>query len=68
MCDALSRYFPSQCRFEKSLCNSHARREFVEVFEHFPDDVAWVVEQYALIWQHDTHCQEHQLGDECCVT
>ena len=61
MCDALSRNFPSQIEFEKSLCNSHARREFVEVFEHFPDDVTWVLEHYALIWQHDTHCQEHQL-------
>ena len=44
MCDALSRNFPSHVEFEKSLCNSHARREFVEVFEHFPDDVAWVLE------------------------
>jgi len=23
--------------------------------------VSWVLEQYALIWQHDTHCQDHQL-------
>lgn len=61
MCDALSRNFPSVVEFEKTLCNSHARREFVDVFEHFPDSVAWVLEQYALIWQHETHCQDHQL-------
>ncbi|MCB1807991.1 MAG: IS66 family transposase [Candidatus Competibacteraceae bacterium] len=61
MCDALSRNFPSQIEFEKSLCNSHARREFVDVFEHFPDDVAWVLEHYALIWQHETHCEEKKL-------
>ena len=61
MCDALSRNFPSQIEFEKSLCNSHARREFVEVFEHFPADVQWVLEHYALIWQHETHCQEKKL-------
>jgi len=61
MCDALSRNFPSDCEFEKSLCNSHARREFVDVFEHFPADVQWVLERYALIWQHDTHCHEQKL-------
>jgi len=32
MCDALSRNFPSAVEFEKTLCNSHARREFVDVF------------------------------------
>ena len=61
MCDALSRNFPRHVEFEKTLCNSHARREFVEVFEHFPEDVAWVLEHYALIWQHETHCQEQKL-------
>lgn len=61
MCDALSRNFPSQIAFEKTLCNSHARREFVDVFAQFPDQVAWVLEQYALIWQHETHCQEGKL-------
>lgn len=61
MCDALSRNFPSQKAFEKTLCNSHARREFVEVFEHFPEPVQWVLEHYALIWQHETHCQEKKL-------
>jgi hypothetical protein len=60
MCDALSRNFPSAVAFEKTLCNSHARREFVHVFEHFPDQVAGVLEQYALIWQHETHCQDQQ--------
>ena len=61
MCDALSRNFPSQIEFEKSLCNSHARREFVDVFEHFPDEVAWALEQYALIWQYETYCQANKL-------
>lgn len=61
MCDALSRNFPSAVEFEKTLCNSHARREFVDVFEHFPDQVAWVLEQYALIWQHEDHCHGQQL-------
>ena len=62
MCEALSRNFPSQCGFEKSLCNSHARREFVDVLEHFPDKVPWVLEQYGQIWRNEAHCQEQGLS------
>lgn len=40
--DALSSNTPTKLsEYHKSLCNSHARREFVDVIEHFPDKVPW---------------------------
>lgn len=63
MSDALSRNWPSVIdQYQQVLCNAHARREFVDVAAHFPTEVEWVLERYALIWQHDTHCQEHKLS------
>jgi len=62
MCDALSRNFPSQCDYHKTLCNSHARREFADVIEHFPDKVTWVLEAYGCIWDHEDHCKAHGLS------
>jgi len=63
MCDALSRNRPSVLKaYALSLCNSHARREFVEVATRFPEAVAWVLERYGLIWDHDDDCREQGLS------
>jgi hypothetical protein len=32
-------------------------REFVDVASSFPDQVTWVLKRYALIWEHERHCQ-----------
>lgn len=65
MSDALSSNLPTQLiTYIKSLCNAHARREFVDVIDHFPDKIPWVLERYALIWKHDDHCKEHHYCDQ----
>ena len=64
MCDALSRNFPSQQGFEKTLCNAHARRQFADVVNHFPAEVEGVLKQYGLIWDHETECQKQHLAPE----
>ena len=64
MCDALSRNFPSQKKYQLTLCNSHARRQFVDVINQFPDQVPWVLERYGLIWDHDEYCKLHGLSDQ----
>ena len=75
MSDALTSNRPSKCDAILSLCNSHARRQFVDVISHFPDEVAHVLTQYGKIWTHDqdskaqnqtpkerlAHHQEHSL-------
>jgi len=58
MSDALSSNAPSlKLEFIATFCNSHARRQFVEVIEHFPDKVPWVLERYGVIWDNERHCK-----------
>lgn len=61
MSDALNRNQPSVVdEFIWSKCNAHARREFYESYDTVPR-AKWVIEQYAKIWQHETHCDEAGL-------
>jgi transposase len=63
MSDALSSNRPSVLdEYHQLLCNTHARREFVDVAGNFPEPVEWVLERYGHIWLHEQHCQEHQLS------
>lgn len=64
MCDALSRNFPSTQGFVKTLCNAHARRQFADVFHHFPTEVEWVLKQYGLIWDHEKKGHQQQITPE----
>lgn len=63
MSDALSHNQPTVlAEYVKSLCNSHARREFVDLVDYYPHHVPWVLERYGQIWDHDTHCRDHGLS------
>jgi len=53
MSDALPGNRPSRCDATLSLCSSHARRQFVDVISHFPQEVEHVLTQYAKIWEND---------------
>jgi transposase len=58
MCDALSRNVPSVLDgYVLGLCNAHARREFVDLEAQFPDEIGWLLKQYAQIWVNEHHCQ-----------
>lgn len=62
MSDALKSNLPTVIKnYELSLCNAHARRGFVDVIEHFPDKVKWVLEKYSKIWQNENKCKEFSL-------
>ena len=57
MADALSSNLPSVIKdYYLSLCNAHARREFVNVFEHFQEKAEWVLTEYLKIWKNNTYC------------
>ena len=63
MSDALSRNRPSMLEeYHEALCNAHARREFVDVAHHFPDQVEGVLERYARIWENEDHCRSEPLN------
>lgn len=65
MSDALASNRPSvDVEFIVSLCNSHARRQFVDVLSHFPDEVEMILEQYRAIWHFDKLAAEQKLNNE----
>lgn len=63
MSDALNRNTPSVIdEYHWSKCNCHARREFDT--SHGMESADWVIEQYANIWQNDTHCANEQYSPD----
>ena len=62
MSDALPSNHVSQVTLEKSLCNAHGRRQFVDVLNHEPVLVPWVLERYKLIWRHEDTAREQGLS------
>jgi transposase len=54
MCDASANNSVSICKVQNSLCNAHARRYFFDIEKQFSEEVAWVLDQYKLIWINDT--------------
>jgi hypothetical protein len=62
MCDALSRNMPKELEALIANCLAHARRQFVDVIENFPEACEHVIEQLAEVYKHDAHTREHQMG------
>jgi hypothetical protein len=62
MSDALSSNRPTVTRTMTSLCNSHARRQFVDVINHFPEEVEHILTRYGEIWTHEHYIAEQQLS------
>jgi len=61
MSDALASNRPTGRDVTMSLCNSHARRQFVDVINHFPEEVEQVLTRYGEIWANDDHTKEEKL-------
>jgi transposase len=63
MSDALSNNNPHvSCEMIRARCNSHARRQFVDVVKHFPQEVGDMLEQYGQIWQHEKQATKDALS------
>ena len=63
MSDALSSNAPSKVKVIQALCNSHGRRQFVDVLAHFHDEVEHVLNWYKVIWINDEATKEQGLCD-----
>lgn len=61
MSDALPSNRPTVRESVISLCNSHARRQFVDVINHFPDEVDYIIERYGQIWTNEHWIVEQNL-------
>ena len=61
MSDALSSNKPSSVTVHHALCNSHGRRQFVDVMGSFPEKVGHVLNLYKAIWVHDQQTKKKSL-------
>ena len=62
MSDALSSNNPTTALALQAACNSHARRQFVDVIHQFPEEVEWVLERYKLVWEYDDHAAQNAMA------
>ena len=61
MSDALSSNRVHGHAVRIASCNAHARRGFVDVAAHYPEQARFALETYQRVWAAERHCLEHSL-------
>jgi transposase len=64
MCDALSRNLPGELQTILAHCLAHARRQFVDVYDRFPDPCRHLLEALAVVYRNDALARQRQLSPE----
>jgi hypothetical protein len=64
MCDALSRNLPGGLRTILANCLAHARRQFVDVYDRFPEPCRHLLESLAVVYHNDALAREQGLSPE----
>jgi hypothetical protein len=64
MCDALSRNLPGELQTIVAHCLAHARRQFVEVYERFPEPSRYLLEALAAVYRNDAVARQRKLSPE----
>lgn len=64
MCDALSRNLPGELQTILAHCLAHARRQFVDVYDRFPEQCRHLLEALAVVYRNDAVARERQLSPE----
>ncbi len=62
MCDALSRNLPGELQTILGHCLAHARRQFVDVYERFPEPCRHLLEALAVVYRNDATARQRQLA------
>jgi transposase len=62
MCDALSRNLPGELQTILAHCLAHARRQFVDIYDHFPEQCRHLLETLAVVYRNDADARERQLS------
>jgi len=64
MCDALSRNLPGELQTILANCLAHARRQFVDVYDRFPEQCRYLLEMLAVVYRNDAIARQRQLSPE----
>lgn len=64
MCDALSRNLPGELSTILAHCLAHARRNFVDIYDRFPEPCRHLLETLAVVYRNDASARERQLSPE----
>jgi len=64
MCDALSRNLPGELKTILAHCLAHARRQFVDVYDRFPEPCRYLLETLAEVYRNDAIARQRQLAPE----
>jgi hypothetical protein len=64
MCDGAKRNIPKNFLTILINCMTHARRQFVDVVEAFPEECRYVIELLGRVYHHDDLAREQNLGPE----
>jgi transposase len=64
MCDALSRNLPGELQTILGNCLAHARRNFVDVYDRFPQECGYLLETLAVVYHNDASARERQLSPQ----
>ena len=62
MCDALSCNLPGELQTIVAHCLAHARRQFVDVYDRFPEPCRYLLEALAVVYRNDASARERQLS------
>ena len=62
MCDALSRNYPGELQTIVAHCLAHARRNFVDVYELFPEQCRYLLEALAVVYRNDAIARKRVLS------
>ncbi len=64
MCDALSRNLPGELQTILAHCLAHARRQFVDVYDRFPEQCRYLLEALAVVYRNDASARKRALAPE----
>jgi hypothetical protein len=64
MCDPLERNVPRDFKTILCNCNSHARRQFVDLVEDFPRECRFVVETFAEVFKNDATARDEGMSPQ----
>jgi len=62
MSDGLSRNHPKDVETKTASCNSHARRNYADIAEHFPEPCLHVLESLKQVYGNDAHAKAMDLS------